>query len=223
MITWDEYWKNYSTSKAERWLIFERNKILSKYIDKTTPNKKRVIEIGCGSGSNIIMLNEMRSDVECNTLDNSQIAVDLIKQKIPNSYLADCRETPFEDDTFDLVFSAGLMEHFKDEQPFLNEMKRILDKDGFLVTFIPARYSIWQLYQLFHLGQWQHGYEKSYTYNKLVQLFRENNFKIIGTIGIDPFSLNGFVMKLFNTSFSPIFKKSFLKSGYQELCIIVQK
>ena len=175
MISWDKYWENYSTSEAERWLIFQRNDILNKYLDKLSSDKKKVIEIGCGSGSNINMLNETRNDVECSTLDNSEVAVDLIKQRIPNSYLADCRETPFEDNKFELIFSAGLMEHFRDEKPFINEMKRILEDNGYLVTFVPARISLWQLYQLFHLGRWQHGYEKSYTYNSN---FWTNRFNI---------------------------------------------
>lgn len=223
MVTWDQYWENYSTSKAEHWLILERNKILNKYLDKLLSEKKKIIEIGCGSGANINMLKEMRTDVECHTLDNSKVAYKIIKQKIPNSYLPDCRETPFEDNQFDLIFSAGLMEHHKNEKPFLDEMKRILDDNGYLVTFIPARISLWQLYQLFHLGQWQHGYEKSYTYNRLTKLFKGNNFKIVEIVGIDPFSINGFLMKLLNKSISPISKKSFIKSGYQELCIITQK
>ena len=34
MLSWDEYWKNYTISKAERWLVLERNKILHLYLDK---------------------------------------------------------------------------------------------------------------------------------------------------------------------------------------------
>ncbi|WKZ70285.1 MAG: class I SAM-dependent methyltransferase [Melioribacteraceae bacterium] len=222
MISWNEYWQNYSTSKAEFWMIGERDNILNKYLDLIDKPVKKVLEVGCGFGSNIKLLKNKRSDVEVYTLDNSQVAIDKIKEEIPYSYLGDCRDTAFEDNQFDLVYSAGLMEHFRDELPFVNEMKRITNDQGYLVTFVPAKYSLWQLYQLLHFGKWQHGYEKAYSYNSLKNLFVKNNFKIIEMSGIDPFSVNGFIMKLANTSYDPFFKKSFLKSGYTELCVVTQ-
>lgn len=222
MISWNEYWQNYSTSKAEFWMIGERDNILNKYLDLIDKPVKKVLEVGCGFGSNIKLLKNKRSDLEVFTLDNSQVAIDKIKEEIPHSYLGDCRDTAFEDQQFDLVYSAGLMEHFRDELPFVNEMKRITNDQGYLVTFVPAKYSLWQLYQLMHFGKWQHGYEKAYSYNSLRNLFTNNDFKIIEMCGIDPFSINGFVMKLLNTSFDPVIKKAPVKSGYTELCIVTQ-
>ena len=129
MIKWDDYWRKYSISKAERWLIFERDKIINTYLNKIYLNKinsskKEVIEIGCGYGSNIRLIKDGRNDVECYALDNSSVAVELIKEDIPNAFLTDCRSTIFSDNKFDLIFSAGLMEHFRNEKPFLKEMKR---------------------------------------------------------------------------------------------------
>jgi len=223
LISWNDYWKTYSTSKAEKWLILERNKILQKYFNIIEGNEKSVIEIGCGFGSNISLLKETLPNCNCFALDNSIEAVNLVKQRIPNTVLADASDTKFDNETFDLVYSSGLMEHFRDEKPLIDEWKRILKPNGIMVTFIPARFSLWQLYQIMHFGNWQHGYEKSYTQKMLIDLFLSNNWKIIDIIGIDPFSMNGFAMKLFNISFQPIWKKSFLKSGYTELCIITKK
>lgn len=223
MIEWDNYWKTYSVSKAEGWLILEREKIINRYLNKLESSVKEVIEIGCGYGSNIKLIKTNRNDVECYALDNSRVAIELIKETIPNAFLSDCRKTTFPDDKFDLIFSSGLMEHLEDETPFLREMKRILKDDGYLITFVPAKFSLWKLYQLLHFASWKHGYEKSYTYKGLKSLFVSNGFNVINILGIDPFSLNGFLMKLFNTTFSPIFKKSFLKSGYLEICVIAKK
>lgn len=222
MIEWNDYWATYSTSKAELWMIGERDETLNKYLDKIDKPEKKVLEVGCGFGSNIKLLQSKRDDVEVFTLDNSKTAIEKIKNDIPNSYLGDCRETPFEDNQFDLVYSAGLMEHFKDELPFIKEMKRIVKDDGYFVTFVPAKYSLWQLYQLLHFGNWQHGYEKAYSASSLKNLFQKNNFNVIELSGIDPFSINGFIMKLLKKSFDPFVKKSILKSGYTELCIVTQ-
>ncbi|MCJ7508508.1 MAG: class I SAM-dependent methyltransferase [candidate division Zixibacteria bacterium] len=223
MIKWDDYWKKYSISKAERWLILERDKIINIYLDRIDLPKKEIIEIGCGYGSNIKLIKENKKDVEYYALDNSEAAIELTKEEIPNAFCADCRNTPFPNSKFDLVFSAGLMEHFKEEKPFLTEMKRILKHNGYLITFVPGRYSLWKLYQLLHLGMWKHGYEKSYTYNGLRSLFLNNEFDVVEIVGIDPFSISGLIMKLFNITFSPAIRRSFLKSGYTELCIIAKK
>jgi SAM-dependent methyltransferase len=223
MIEWNDYWENYSTSKAEYWMISERDRVLNKYTDLIKNPTKKVLEVGCGFGSNIKLLKDKRNDVEAFTLDNSEVAIEKIKPEIPNSYLGDCRNTPFEENQFDIVYSAGLMEHFKDELPFVNEMKRIVKPDGYLITFVPAKISLWQLYQLLHFGNWQHGYEKAYSYNGLKSLFEKNGFTVNEMLGIDPFSINGFIMKLMNKSMNPLFKKSLVKSGYTELCIITQK
>ncbi|MGQ9722815.1 MAG: class I SAM-dependent methyltransferase, partial [Candidatus Jordarchaeum sp.] len=163
-----------------------------------------------------------REDVECYALDNSSVAIELIREEIPNAFLSDCRSTPFTENEFDFIFSAGLMEHLDDEKSFLKEVKRILKDDGYLLTFVPARFSLWKLYQLLHFGSWKHGYEKSYTYNDLKSVFVNNGYNVIKIIGIDPFSINGLIIKLFNISFSPIFKRSFLKSGYLELCAVAK-
>ncbi len=223
MVKWNQYWKRYSLSKAERWLVLQRDKIINAYLDKIVLSEKQIIEVGCGYGSNIRLLRRKRGDVRCYALDNSPVAVNLVRREISETIVADCRNTPFSQDSFDLVFSAGLMEHFKDETPFLKEMKRILKREGYLITFVPARFSLWKLYQLIHFGLWQHGYEKSYTYRSLKALLIKNGFLSVEITGIDPFSINGVVMKLLDITMPAILERSLLKSGYTELCIVGKK
>ncbi len=223
MISWDEYWKAYSVSKAEKWLVSERDKILQHYLDKITRTSKRVLEVGCGFGSNLRMLHNTRNDVCCWALDNSIEAIRSLKEAVPHGIVADCRRTGFPDNTFDLIYSAGLMEHFVDELPFLSEMRRIIRGDGYVVTIVPARYSLWKLYQILHFGLWQHGYEKAYSYDGLRRLFSENGFSIVSMRGIDPFSMSGFIMKLFNVSFDPVIKRTPQRSAYTELCVVAKR
>jgi SAM-dependent methyltransferase len=179
-----------------------------------------VLEVGCGYGSNIRMVAHNRGDVKCYALDNSKEAIKLISKEPLISLLADCRATPFKGENFDLIFSAGLMEHFKDETPFLLEMMRILKTTGYLITFVPAKYSLWQLYRGLHFGRWKHGYEKAYKWEELRQVFTRNGFKVTKIVGIDPFSINGFLMKLLDRPLPLLIKRSFIGSGYMELGVI---
>ncbi len=223
MIEWDKYWQDYSMSKAEKWLMQKRHIILNRYIDLVDVSEKRVIEMGCGYGSNIRLLNRMRKDIIPYAVDLSPVAIEKVKKEINNAYVSDVMKTPFDDDYFDVIYSAGLMEHFPDEAPFIKEMKRILKPSGIMITFVPARYSLWQVYQMLHFGKWQHGYEKAYTYSALKNVLEREGFEHLYISGIDPFSVPGFIMKIFNISFEPLIEHTPVRSGYTEIYTISRK
>ena len=223
MIEWDKYWQDYSMSKAEKWLMQKRHIILNRDIDLVDVSEKRVIEMGCGYGSNIRLLNRMRKDIIPYAVDLSPVAIEKVKKEINNAYVSDVMKTPFDDDYFDVIYSAGLMEHFPDEAPFIKEMKRILKPSGIMITFVPARYSLWQVYQMLHFGKWQHGYEKAYTYSALKNVLEREGFEHLYISGIDPFSVPGFIMKIFNISFEPLIEHTPVRSGYTEIYTISRK
>ena len=227
MMSWDDYWKQYSISKAERWMIGERHRKLMGWIDTLGGDKKRVIEIGCGFGSNIRRLKDERKDIEAHALDFSEISVENIKAAVDQAHRGDCQNTGLPEGHFDFIYSSGLMEHFRDEGPFAREMYRILKPGGLMATFVPARWSIWQLYQLMwklgRRGGWIHGYEKAYSKAFLHRVMVKEGWKIEEDFGLDPFSFNGFAMKLLNKSFEPAWKRSPLSAGYTEICVLTRK
>ncbi len=223
MMSWDDYWKQYSISKAERWMIGERHQKLMSWIDSLGGDQKRVVEIGCGFGSNIRRLKEERKDIEAHALDFSEISVANIVDSVDQVHRADCQNTGLPEGHFDFIYSSGLMEHFRDEGPFVREMYRILKPGGLMATFVPARWSLWQLYQLMHLGHWIHGYEKAYSRSFLRRVVEREGWKVEEEFGLDPFSFNGFAMKLLNKSFVPFWKNSPLSAGYTEICILTRK
>ncbi|MDD2804843.1 MAG: glycosyltransferase family 39 protein [Elusimicrobiales bacterium] len=219
---WDRKWEVHKTSKAEAWIASRRDGILDACLDKL-PGTKKVLEVGCGSGINLKRLKAARADAECWALDNSPVAVERLKKDFPLAVAGDCLKTPFADGQFDLVYSAGVLEHLGDEAVFFAEMRRILKDGGLLVTFVPARYSLWRVYQL--LLHWFAGndYEKSYTYGGLAALSAAGGFEEEGFYGLDPFSVQGAVMKIFNVSFDPPVKSTPFKSAYTEICLAGKK
>jgi ubiquinone/menaquinone biosynthesis C-methylase UbiE len=66
--------------------------------------------------------------------------------------LADARATGLESDSYDCVYSLGLLEHFDDPTPVLAEMLRVLKPGGWLYALVvperPARVK-WAAYALF--------------------------------------------------------------------------
>lgn len=223
MIRWDDYWAQYSISPAEQWLIERRDEMLSRYIENIKSQNKRIIEIGCGFGSNIRLLSSKYDNVEAHALDFSSKAIEIISEEIDNTYVADCRDTKLPDNHFDIVYSAGLLEHFRDEKPIIREFRRITKRGGYIITFVPAKYSLWQVYQAIHLGNWQHGYEKAYSTDALKYFFENEGLKTIEMTGIDPFSIPGLIMKLTGRKFGFPLGMSPVKSGYTEICLISKK
>ena len=71
----------------------------------------RVLEIGCNSGANLQWI-VPRCEVALG-VDVSSQALDALRQAVPRAIgvLAEARSLPFPDDTFDLVFTSGVLIH----------------------------------------------------------------------------------------------------------------
>jgi len=114
------------------------------------PMKGSSIEIGCGSArvSSWLAL----KGYETFAMDYSKQA--LITAK--NSYFqlslsgdfvcADAFKLPFKNETFNIVLSTGLLEHFSDPFPIVREMTRILKVRGlFYADIVPKKFSTFRL------------------------------------------------------------------------------
>ncbi|MDB2369504.1 class I SAM-dependent methyltransferase [Planktomarina temperata] len=103
-------------------------------------NELKVLEIGCGRGSLSAYFADVGAD--CHLLDISPKAIELAKKSFAslnlsgNFYVADCEKLPFLDETFDFVFSIGLLEHFEDITLVLAEKNRVLKNDGLMFNYI---------------------------------------------------------------------------------------
>jgi ubiquinone/menaquinone biosynthesis C-methylase UbiE len=219
--SWNKFWEEYKEpSNSEKWLIKERDKIIDTIKNEYFGKKKiKILEVGCGYASNSKILNK-RKDYEVFCIDLSKKAILMTRKEIKNSFVMNAEELKFKDNYFDIVFSAGLLEHFKDPSKIVKEIIRVTKNNGLAITFVPGKYSLWQLWIRLHGKQWQHGYEEPYTQKKLNKIFNYDNIQIIEREGIDPFSLNGFLLKLFNVKTS--FRKSF-SNAYTEIYNIVKK
>ncbi len=220
--SWDEFWEEYkSISNAEKMLILERDNLIKKIIKENFKGKKiKILEVGCGYASNSRILNKGKKfEVFC--LDSSKKVVKKVNKIIKNTILGDALNIPFKSNSFDIIFSAGLIEHFKNPSKIINEMERVVKKEGIIITFVPGKYSLWQLWIKIHGKKWQHGYEESYSIKKLNNLFNKKKFKIIQNGGFDPLSLRGIFLKFFNLDIC--IKKSFNKNAYTEIYSIVEK
>lgn len=93
----------------------------------------KLLDIGCGDGSFVRMCNKRGLDAA---------GID-IKDKC--DFEAD--RLPYRDDAFDIVFMYSVIEHIADPDNILNEIRRVLKKDGLVIIITPEwRYSARSFY-----------------------------------------------------------------------------
>ncbi|MBU0728055.1 class I SAM-dependent methyltransferase [Patescibacteria group bacterium] len=112
------------------WDSFEKD-YLKPYIEES--KDKKVLDAGAGTGRLSVRLHNAGADVTA--LDISPDMLYLLEQKEPmiETVIGDMEDMPFEDDTFDVVFSTLAMVHLKKVDKFLDECYRILKDDGKVV------------------------------------------------------------------------------------------
>ncbi|MCG2699907.1 class I SAM-dependent methyltransferase [Candidatus Parcubacteria bacterium] len=111
------------------------------------------IELGCGSGTYAIEL--LANNRKCIASDFSEDALKLTKKrglKLHNidvpTQLINIYNIPYPDNSFDLIFSDGVIEHL-DIPKALKEMKRVLKPNGWMIAKVPSGSLLYRI--IFHL------------------------------------------------------------------------
>ena len=75
------------------------------------------------------------------------------KKNIPISHFAlgDIRKLPFKQNTFDIVFSFGTIEHIRENQQAVNEAFRVLKPNGLFISGVNNRLDMWGSYFIYEL------------------------------------------------------------------------
>lgn len=140
--TYNKYGLNVSREYIE-----SRLKFIRPYIKRNM----KILELGCGDG----LLGEVikrKFDCELYGIDTSSSGVSLAKRRGIIAKIADLNEDlPYEDNTFDMIFSDQLLEHVYRTDHLLDEMHRILKPGGVVITITP-NLSFWVNRILFPFG-----------------------------------------------------------------------
>lgn len=103
---------------------------------------KTVLDVACGSGYGTALLARHQAESVAG-LDNSREAVEYAQQHyaLPNvSFtLGNAEQLPFPDASFDVVVSFETIEHVREYEVFLQELKRVLKPTGLLILSTPNK------------------------------------------------------------------------------------
>ena len=136
-------------------------RLLCEKLFKGVKNKK-ILDIGCGNGE--ISKNLQALGNEVYGIDASESAREYIKDKLVKVDIQ--KDTyPFDDNTFDVVFSKSVIEHLHEPDHMLKEAYRVLKKGGTIITMTPS---------------WKHSYrEQFYVDHTHVTPFIRHSLKVI--------------------------------------------
>jgi SAM-dependent methyltransferase len=118
---------------------------IAEYADFAAARGQDVLEIGVGAGTDFVRF--VRAGANATGVDLTARAVELVAQRLELEGLsaelrtADAEALPFDDESFDVVYSWGVLHHTPDTRRAFAEAVRVLRPGGRLCLMLYARHS----------------------------------------------------------------------------------
>ncbi|MCK4828780.1 class I SAM-dependent methyltransferase, partial [bacterium] len=177
---YDMIWEGYLEKTDHREIRRNRKKgrkvyydLIRKYIYHFANPK--LLELGSGTGIDINVVSENNKSIEAFASDISEKSIRVglkVASEFQNKikfFVCDTLRLPLKDNTIHVIFSQGLVEHFRDPLAVITEQKRVLKKAGILIVNVPQKYTGYTLEKkrLMRSGKWQLGWESEFSYRDL--------------------------------------------------------
>lgn len=140
----DDYERFFDSYDAWR---YRQERHILPALDRTSWQGKNVLEIGLGQGADSEQL--IRRGARWSGLDLTQESVDRVRARLavrdlPHGEVkrGSALQIPWPDDSFDLVFSHGVLHHIPDIRTAQSEIARVLRPGGTLIAMLYARSSL---------------------------------------------------------------------------------
>src|SRR3989344_9458524 len=124
------------------WWHIGRKSILQRQLTALNlPPKSRILNVGCGTGGTVDILNKFGNVVN---IDTSEAAIKFSADRgIGNLVKVEGINLPFDNSYFDLVVGLDVLEHISDDKNALAEWQRVLKEGGYLLLTVPAYQWLW--------------------------------------------------------------------------------
>jgi len=166
--------------------------ILDRCIARGPAGNLRVLEAGCGTAVDSILLARRHGGIEVTAVDYSDGGLAVARRVAESAGVtlkfekADVRSLPYPDGSFGLVFSQGLMEHFREPGVVMAEEARVTARGGWVVVDVPQVFNVYTLIKTVRRwhGRWPWGWETQYSRGRLARLGRK--------AGLEPVEFRGY-------------------------------
>jgi len=140
--------------------LFQRywHKMRFREVKKEIEPAKTVLDIGSADGL-------FSREILRKTKAESLVGIDVLQSSVDwaNKHwrtnklkfqLGDAHDLPFRARSFDAVFTLEVMEHVRNPKKVLNEMKRVLKKDGYAIMLVPTDSLLFRMIWWFVTNFW---------------------------------------------------------------------
>lgn len=145
--TWE-----YFRETDRRWFMWTRPflhvryPLLHKVIDMKRLAGKRVLDVGCGVGTMFEQLSALGADVTSIDLAPQHAMLTAARARLFNLkgrvFQADAERLPFAGESFDFVYSWGVLHHTLNTAQAINEIHRVLRPSGEVFLMVYHRHSV---------------------------------------------------------------------------------
>ena len=111
-----------------------------KHLFKDYSRSSKILDLGCGTGEFTEEISKLGYDVKGVDINPPE------GDKYETTDLS-CEKTPWEDESFDIIFSKSVIEHFRDPDKLVNEAHRLLKPGGIFICMTPS---------------WKHAYKEQF-------------------------------------------------------------
>lgn len=184
--TWDRFWTRERTIDE----VYHNDDRIPVNLRRVMDvNGKKILEVGAGTGRDSLELQKLGAEIYI--LDYVRSSLSIVHQVFQKNQqpvhliLADGTLMPFSNDSFDVVFHQGLLEHFRDPLPLLFENIRVLKPGGMLLVDVPQKYHLYTIIKhvLIWMGKWFAGWETEFSIGELQSLLERKNLTVIHKYG----------------------------------------
>jgi ubiquinone/menaquinone biosynthesis C-methylase UbiE len=167
-----------------------------------TNNDRSILETGCGTGRFSVLLARefpnatvVGTDVSSSALSIARELGSLVKCSNVTFQEGDVFRIPFPDDSFDVVFSQGVIQLFGTHASpsyvdAMHEMIRVAKPGGKIIISVTNWFCFPHTIYKWQLGRrhipYEYGYEKSFRLSELIRLFGEVGLHNIESSGYYP-------------------------------------
>lgn len=157
----------------DHWWFVGRRRIIRALIERFRPKPGRlaILEVGCGTGSNIALLQEFGT-VEAIEPDDHARAFSEQRTDIAikGGYLPN---VPLEDGRYDLIVLLDVLEHIPDDHGALVALRSKLAPGGRLLLTVPGIPALWSGHDV------AHHHQRRYTAKTLEAVVKQAGFRTI--------------------------------------------
>lgn len=151
-------------------------------LDEIALPGKKILEIGCGLGTDTRLMASLGANVISIDLSLGNVMLTnkgmMLSGYPPQAYIGDAEQLEFPENSFDAVYSFGVLHHTPNTGRAIEEIRRVLKPGGKAIIMLYHKGWAWW-YLLFRYGWWDKHYMNHYDNTPLTKMYSKREIRYL--------------------------------------------